>query len=261
MEKRREELALVRAFLEHDGWEVLCAQSACPPKPDVLVEVRRKDERLRLGIEVTEYGNERERGFQGAWTSICETVEEYTRSCPELRQVRALLLPKERPPKNAWDDIAKELVSLAREVIENAGGARNLDAMRISRFCSAHPQLARFLRHVLLQYTPREIPRWRPGKAGGFGWSGVWKWVRRSVARKAAKLPRYDRSDVDEVWLLLCAAGCAGRSRSMANVIGPRRLPGASANPPQDVLDMCSRSGFQRVLLWDAWSGCITELS
>jgi hypothetical protein len=261
-EKRGDELALVRAFLKRDGWEVLHAESAVPPKPDVLARVRKGAEELCLGVEITELGDEEEHALQAEWSEICAAVGKRASECPELSRVGACLVPtEERPPKSARSAIVDELVSVIKSAISSAGVADCITIV-LGPFGPEYPHLKRHLKRLYLH--PRSPKRtWEVSKGGwAGGYAGVWGSVSARVEKKATEVQGkgYDRRGLDQVWLILCAAGPTGKSRSVANIIAPRSLTEEDPEPPDEVRRTCRDSGFQRVVLWNAGPGEITDL-
>jgi hypothetical protein len=230
VEKKREELRLVKAFLEHDGWTILHAKNACEPKPDVLADVRRGDEALCLGVEITEYADEKARRLRGAWSDILADMKETLDGDERLRRVWGFVTFVNRtpPPKSAYRALADELVRIALAEIARAGDTA-LDT-RSSGWGPSYPNATLYVREVYLRYGPNLSTSGnaaKPGRSDGSQY-GIGHWKRsprrlRSFRDMIELAPigsgscfvRRARSDRLEAWRM-----CSGPPASQA----PTRL-------------------------------------
>lgn len=260
-EKSQTERELGVAFFERMGWRVEWIDKERKDKPDIRLRAAVEGQRMTVGVEVTEYTeSEKARRVAGEWEGIQGEIEHLRRGDVELRHAYGCVWFQRReiPPRRVRKQLAAELVLLARNEIRRAERPEEL-SVDVRTFGPEYASLGKYVRRVRLRRQETVIS-WDCGEMmpGFFGPGGVWEWVRVTVRKKTEQLREYERTGMDEVWLLLCAAGPAGLGRGIHTMIGED--DGTIDQPPDEILADCRASGFERVFLYEKTSEWVKEL-
>ncbi len=254
-QKKEEEQRLVKSFMAHKGWDVF---SVCSDEPDVHISTIVDGKRLVLGIEVTECGNQQQWKWQQQWQQVCDDIFQGLSNDPSLSKVYLKIIPdRSRLPNRI--NAASIILSLVRNHVAayTTGGPKEATLRDVS--------LSRCgVRVVCVACIPGLLsPVVDPPAGGGAGtqWHQIWTWAKHAVDKKAKKLQCYKLQNVDEVWLLLCAAGLTPTrdNRGFHNLLPPPE-PFPFIPPPCELIDCCCQSGFDRVFLWDSFGRRSWEL-
>ena len=247
--QQKEEFTLSKEFLEFMDYEVL--ELASEDKPDVRAVIQRDNSRFNVGIEIATYQVDAGPGVPGGspgvrlhafWSAAQRRIRELLKKEPTLKNVHGLVFLKRdaEPPMSEASAFADELVHLA-----SASCPLNSKEQDIRDFPEDYPLLRKYAHHITLcNVAPDVMHNWECSNVSVSSIGVEMAHIVASVYQKKKKSQFYDRSGVDEVWLLICAQGYP-----IVSTAGPEPADGNWDD--QYLQELCATSGFDRVYFWE----------
>lgn len=257
--KEREKY-LIRGFVKRLGYRIIRAQ--WQERPDAVLTLCMNGERIRVGIEQTEYFSDAPAGDPSPtgglaefWTFVIRSIERRTARKPELKSAlvnvrfqECVGLPKDREQRvEMATRLAKELVGFVSESLPNQGNGPHPCTIRV--FPDTYPMLRCILRTIRIAVTRdghRQFARttWTCSNIVTGHVAFQFDHVQSIVDQKARKSKTYEWGNPDERWLLITASG-----NTVAQSTGPSMA--WSKMDSKELRNRCPKSPFDRIWFWD----------
>lgn len=236
--------------------------------PDVKLKLWDTDPPRHIGIELTDYQVDQSkhgsaaRILQDRWKHIYRIIRSnhVWRYSEFLNAYLHVSFDKRcLPRRKDARFIARELVRFALSKLKIRGKTKIYDRMKGYKKPGDYDSFPHLKKHfesirvVRIKLDPYAIPlRWSYADAACV--NVIPSVITRKVAEKARKMSRYDLSDLDECWLLICATGQTSSDRA-----GPQ-MASQHFSLSAEVKEAARRSRFDRVIFWERFGGWDDEI-
>lgn len=254
-QKKRWEKFLIREFLEFMGFAV--SRLTASERPDARATVTKDGTRSRIGIEVTLYQVDAAPGANGGspgtqldafWREVQKSLRRrlVARRRALTLHVHVFLKKGQRALLSDARGLAAELVAFAQE-----NAPRPKQSVCIATLPSRYPLLCQYMREVRITNTAPAVGfRWVCADTSVASVGVQLNYVTQHVARKGNKCRNYRWGNVDERWLLICAAGTP-----IVSCAGP--CPESVDWQDEELITVCKASGFDRIYFYERpWQWC-----
>lgn len=250
--KSERERFLIREFLRSMGYQVV--RATYPDPPDAILTVVRESERLRLGIELTDYHLDSAPGqsspaarlnsmFEAIQASIVRRIS-HRKDRDRLGELEGTFHLRTGLRKQHARPLAGEIVDFL-SAVKLKRGERKV----FSSFGPGHKLMCEYVSNLRLRrrgfagYSNSHC-NWRCFNTGTGNVGIVTDVIEAHIRQKAKKAAAYRRHNMDQLWLLITAAGDFVQRRA-----GP--LTRDEERRMDSLRGVGQSSGFDRVLFWE----------
>jgi len=258
--KKEREGFLLREFLGELEFRVLSLKLT--ESPDALATVSKRNQTHRIGIELTDYFNNTTAGtgspltpVAAFWELVQDSLVRRISHRKHLTGLDASVTLQTNWVPEPWKDpvrakqlaklLAGSLVAFAETHPVEYPTHRHFNSLELQQTPALHP-LVSSLRLSCVSKPSRFVSRcnWTCSNISvGFIGLSI-DYITSAVRNKNRKALKYDRSNAQELWLVIAAAG-----DTLSNHAGPFSQSGELVD--SQLMSLCQNSPFDRIIFWE----------